>query len=277
MQQLMRTRLPGIRTGWSRRLALAGSGCLMLVAGACTAAPASDTSSPPALTSPCGATLLVGVRGSGESASQQMALGPTLFDIYTRIRRDNPHTAMSAFGLPYAANTISNATASDAATGLIRLLQSRARQCPGERLMVAGYSLGAQIVADAAQDPATTQLADHRAGIVILADPHFNPRDTATAAGTFDPATAEHRDGHRSPSPSLPRFTATVAASTRSASMATPGPARANTAATRYNRPARPPRPSKRRPDCDAQPADQGQESPPASTTTVAAFRPMGR
>jgi hypothetical protein len=46
--------------------------------------------------------------------------------------------------------------------------------------------LGAQIVADTAQIPGTAQVADHLAGVVILSDPHFNPHDTATAAGTFD-------------------------------------------------------------------------------------------
>jgi Cutinase len=168
------------------RFAFLASG-LMLLTGACTASPGSDTQPDPALTKRCATILFVGVRGSGESANQQMAMGSTLFELYNRIRRDNPHTDITGYGMPYAANTIGKANTSDASTRLSRLLNNRSRRCPGERLIVAGYSLGAQIVGDAAQNPATTRLADHLAGIVILSDPRFNPRDTATATGTFDP------------------------------------------------------------------------------------------
>lgn len=179
------------------------AGLLMLLASACTAAPASDTATGQALTGPCATILFVGARGSGESASQQMALGSTLFEIYSRIRQDNPHVDITGFGLPYAANSLSDATIGDASTQLRQLLRSEARRCPSERFMVVGYSLGARVVGDAMQVPEATAFVDQLAGVVIVSDPQFNPQDRATAAGTFD--------SHYGGTPPRPPFPAAIA------------------------------------------------------------------
>jgi hypothetical protein len=66
-------------------------------------------------------------------------------------------------------------------------LRERARRCPGERIVLAGYSAGAQIVGDALQRvPGRVITAERVIAVVLLADPEFNPADTPITAGTFD-------------------------------------------------------------------------------------------
>jgi hypothetical protein len=139
----------------------------------------------------CADLLLVGARGSGEDAP----LGTTLADLYQRLTARHPTLHSAAYGLPYAARTTSADTVADASTRLVTLVGQRRRQCPDEKLVLAGYSLGAEILGDALQTPG---LAPFDAA-TVLADPRFNPADTATAAGTFD--TRYRGDRPRPPYP----------------------------------------------------------------------------
>jgi hypothetical protein len=128
--------------------------------------------------------LFVGARGSGESSSSQLAMGTTVYPIYTGLRAANRR--ITGYGWPYNADRPTGAGLRHAAAGLDDFLRARARHCPGERVILAGYSDGAQVVGDALQSMALS--APVRRGLeaaVLLADPEFNPADTTTTAGTF--------------------------------------------------------------------------------------------
>jgi hypothetical protein len=53
--------------------------------------------------------------------------------------------------------------------------------------VLAGFSLGAEILGDTLQTPSISAGGLPLAAATVLADPRFNPADTATAGGTFEP------------------------------------------------------------------------------------------
>jgi alpha-beta hydrolase superfamily lysophospholipase len=151
--------------------------------------------------------LFVGVRGSGEDPSQQLAIGTTVYPVYAGVRSADPRVV--GYGWPYNAERPGITELRHAAAALDGFLNARARHCPTERIILAGYSAGAQIVGDALQGPALTAAARGRvAAAVLLADPEFNPTDRHTAAGTFDP--------RYSGAPRRPAFVAPLASRIRS-------------------------------------------------------------
>jgi hypothetical protein len=136
----------------------------------------------------CSGLLLIGVRGSGENPTLDHALGSTIGDLYHRLTTAHPSLHAAAYGLPYAAATTSSTTVIDASSRLVAIVVRRHRQCPGEHLVIAGFSLGAEIIGDALQNPILAGGVPPFSAAVVLADPRFNPADTATAAGTFNPS-----------------------------------------------------------------------------------------
>jgi pimeloyl-ACP methyl ester carboxylesterase len=153
----------------------------------------------------CSDVLLIGVRGTGESATQDHGLGPTIGGLYRLLSGNHPGLTTAVYGLPYASNTPDDSIVDDASARLADTAEHRHRQCPGERVVLAGYSLGAQITGDALQ---RTQLVGSRsyAAAVLFADPHFNPSDTQTAAGSYSPAY----HGDRGPRPPYPAAQASL-------------------------------------------------------------------
>lgn len=147
----------------------------------------SGTAGYPSPASGCQGALLIAARGSGESATEQLGMGSTLYQLYRQLRAGG---AVTGFGFPFAAHVSGQDAVLDASTRLADLVRQRARHCPSERLLLAGFSMGAEIVGDALQSPGFEHLGDHPAAAVVLADPRFNPRDQLTAAGTFDPRYA---------------------------------------------------------------------------------------
>ena len=147
----------------------------------------SGTTSYPSPASGCQRALFVAARGSGESATDQMGMGGTLYRLYGQLRTGG---AVTGFGFPFAAQVSGQDAVRDASARLADLVRQRASRCPGERLLLAGFSMGAEIVGDALQSHGLDHLGDHPAAAVLLADPRFNPRDRVTAAGTFDPGYA---------------------------------------------------------------------------------------
>jgi len=165
--------------------------------GLVTACAGSGTAGYPSPPTGCQRALLVAARGSGESATDRMGMGSTLYELYEQLRVGS---AVTGFGFPFAARVSGQDAVRDASTQLADLVRQRASRCPAERLLLAGFSMGAEIVGDALQSSRLDQRGDHPAAAVLLADPRFNPRDRATAAGTFDPGY----DGSSSPRPPYP-------------------------------------------------------------------------
>jgi hypothetical protein len=66
---------------------------------------------------------------------------------------------------------------------LIEEVGRRARSCPKEKIVVAGYSIGAEVLGNAL---ANDDMARRITAAALFADPWFNPKDPV-AAGTFDP------------------------------------------------------------------------------------------
>jgi hypothetical protein len=172
---------------------IAGLALVALVA-ACAWSGSASYPSPP---SGCQHALLVAARGSGESPTDQMGMGSTLYRLYGQLRAGG---AVTGFGFPFADHVSGQDAVRDASARLAVLVRQRASRCPGERLLLAGFSMGAEIVGDALQSPGLDRLGDHPAAAVVLADPSFNPRDRVTATGTFDSEYA----GSSSPRPLYP-------------------------------------------------------------------------
>lgn len=134
----------------------------------------------------CSSLLFLGVRGSGEDPSQELAMGTTVYPIYSALR--NSDRRVVGYGWPFDAIRPDIAQLARDATGLDNFLNGRARRCPAERIVLVGYSAGAAIVGDALQSATLAAPAEDRVtAAVLLADPEFNPADVRTAAGTFDP------------------------------------------------------------------------------------------
>ena len=134
----------------------------------------------------CSGLLFLGVRGSGEDPSQRLAMGTTVYPIYDALRRADRRLA--GYGWPFDAVRPDFAQLTRDAKALVHFLNRRSRQCPSERVVLAGYSAGALITGDALQSATLSAAARDRVdAAVLLADPEFNPADTRTAAGTFDP------------------------------------------------------------------------------------------
>jgi predicted esterase len=60
------------------------------------------------------------------------------------------------------------------------------RLCPGLKLVLAGYSQGAQVVGDVYSSLSASERVNV-IGVVLFGDPYFNPDDTAAAVGSYDP------------------------------------------------------------------------------------------
>jgi len=107
---------------------------------------------------------------------------------------------IAGYGRPYRGERPTLAQLRRYATGLDGFLDRRARQCPAERVVLAGCSAGAALVGDALHSTRLAAAArDRLVAAVLLADPEFNPADTRTAAGAFDP-----RYGGSPPRPAFP-------------------------------------------------------------------------
>jgi hypothetical protein len=175
------TRPPG--TGRYAERALACGLLLLTLAAGC----ASGGQQPGASLPRCTGVLLIGVRGSGESPALDHGLGATLAGLYRQLAAGRPASQSGAYGLPYAERSTGAAVVIEASTRLAAIIARRHHQCPGEHLILAGYSLGAAILGDALQDPRLATGPPPFTAAILLADPRFNPTDTAAATGTFDP------------------------------------------------------------------------------------------
>ena len=76
----------------------------------------------------------------------------------------------------------------DGKAALRQVINTEARVCPRVKLVLVGYSQGAQVVADVYQRDLTATERSRIAGVVVFGDPYFNPGDSKPDVGSFDPS-----------------------------------------------------------------------------------------
>lgn len=78
------------------------------------------------------------------------------------------------------------ASVNDGKRMLLQEISDEERLCPNIKLVLVGYSQGAQVVGDVYQRNLTSEQRSRIAGVVLFGDPYFNPVDPA-AEGSYDP------------------------------------------------------------------------------------------
>ena len=79
-----------------------------------------------------------------------MGMGGTLYRLYGQLRAIS---AVTACGFPFADHVSGQDAVRDASARPADLVRQRASRCPGERLLLAGFSMGAEIVGNALAKP----------------------------------------------------------------------------------------------------------------------------
>ena len=76
----------------------------------------------------------------------------------------------------------------DGTAALHKTIDDEERICgSSEKLVLVGYSQGAQVVGDVYERDLTSAARKQVAGVVVFGDPYFNPRDSAADRKGFDP------------------------------------------------------------------------------------------
>jgi hypothetical protein len=75
----------------------------------------------------------------------------------------------------------------DGKKALEQTVSDEERICPKIKLVLVGYSQGAQVVGDVYQRNLTSQQRSRIVGVVLFGDPYFNPNDNAADESSFDP------------------------------------------------------------------------------------------
>lgn len=136
----------------------------------------------------CAPAKLIGVRGSGDETDPRQ-LGVLVGPLYDGLAARLPQPSLLAYyGLPYPASAIAGVTLAafndtylaSKNTGrdqLRRYLRTETAVCPREKLVIVGYSQGAQVVADAFSKKAGKLPARVRRQVVaieLFGDPTFS-------------------------------------------------------------------------------------------------------
>ena len=179
--------------------------CASLVTAPAAQARAFSTATDAVTVGPCTSVQFIGVRGSGENPPESSAdnLGRLLGPVTTLAAGLAPlDVTTSAYGLPYPAVNLApgdvtggyDQSVAEGDALLKAYIEAAVAQCPAMKLVVLGYSQGAQVLDDVlpqsplVPDPLvtiTSDAAEHIAAIVRFGDPLFNP-DAPGSYGTFD-------------------------------------------------------------------------------------------
>ena len=161
--------------------------------------PAVTSSIAPASAATCiyPSVMFLGVRGSGETASDGngTGLGNTVYDTWLKFSQQVPSAGMRAIDYPaigvnfwdpsaYAVNYVNSVAAGKSA--LVSYLTLINTSCPSTTFVLAGYSQGAQVVADVLQQMGGTAAAKI-VGVALFGDPRFRGSQSATDRGTYSP------------------------------------------------------------------------------------------
>lgn len=157
--------------------------------------PTSASASPP----DCGDILFVGVNGSGQDPDRGM--GAEVRAAYDAIKLQAPSREITPYVLPYEAAPVTTllkprkglaeyfASLIGGATNLTTFVFDRTRACPGETLILAGYSQGAMVIHRVLQAVGTI-VTDKIAGAILIADGDKVPFDNVTQYGSASNSTS---------------------------------------------------------------------------------------
>ena len=171
----------------------------MLVVLAATAAGTLPVHAAAAVTvGPCTDVQIVGLRGSGEPLTDTtLDMGTLIGEIAVRIISRAPHgTTVSTYGIPYpAAGAITVVTDTywnsvfEGSTELTAYLKAGISACPNTRLVVAGYSQGAQAIDYGVRLRPSVDLRPHRRTGTVRR-PTVQSGGTTTSAASTTATTA---------------------------------------------------------------------------------------
>jgi len=177
------------RSRWALRLAAIGAVGALAAVGF-TAGTASGVAAP---TSPCAAAHVLAARGSTEAPGDGV-IGALVTLIQAGVSSTVSTSAVNypALLAPYDTSS----TAGDTATK--NQLTAQVQQCPNQKIVLVGYSQGAQIIGDAlgggggvtglgpASAPVSAAIASHVVAVIQFGDPRHLPNqsfDKGTALG----------------------------------------------------------------------------------------------
>jgi cutinase len=210
--------------GLVRSAVALGSGFLMMSAATTGAAVASaDVTSPAPLAalSQCAPVTFYGVKGSGENSASS-PMGESITAVAKFLRNDLLGTVrMTTVPVSYPAVSVFDAIDDGLLNGvnyptsrahgvlaLGGLLAGQIKKCPSTRLVLAGFSQGADVIGAYLDGKVPSGVRKQIAGVALLGDPRFNPHDAKVDAGSFNPKFGpllgkfpvppnKHREGSR--------------------------------------------------------------------------------
>ncbi|KAK7053528.1 cutinase [Favolaschia claudopus] len=146
-----------------------------------TAAAAAD-STENQLSGPCRAVTFIFARGTGEDGNVGARIGPPLIaDLRAALGTNN----LAAQGVDYSASVLGYLEGGDP-TGtktMATLINTAATQCPSTKIVIGGYSQGAQLTHKAAAMLSASVTA-RIAAVVMFGDPQHVGRSTSPPVGT---------------------------------------------------------------------------------------------
>lgn len=189
-------------------MVVSGTALTALTAPSAQADDGWDSAEPPASTKAdtqdCAQVLFVGARGSGESAPYGNTIGPLETELASRTQQARPDLQLAQVYLDYPAVTLDDMSATDVENMVLpnssgdtaaytdsvdagvaeleRLATAEKQRCPSEKLLVAGFSQGAEVVTRAL---ASGQLDDNLMMAILLGNPlHFDGQNISELDGT---------------------------------------------------------------------------------------------
>jgi hypothetical protein len=141
--------------------------------------------------------LVIGARGSGEKPNRDP--GHTVRSFIQKLEHIAGHGAIGSEGLEYQAVGILDwkllaagintkaleyeVSVTGGVASLIKAVIERADRCETQKLVLSGYSQGAEVVRKAL--PYLKKVADHVGAVVLFGDPQFDPHTWAEKGGTY--------------------------------------------------------------------------------------------
>ncbi|KAJ7752625.1 cutinase-domain-containing protein [Mycena metata] len=141
------------------------------------------------LSGPCRLVTFIFARGTDEDGNVGTIVGPPLIaDLRAALGVDG----IAAQGVDYDASILGylEGGSPSGITTMVGLINTAASQCPATKIVIGGYSQGAQLVHKAALQLSATVTA-RIAAVVMFGDPERVGKTTPPAVGTVNPAIVD--------------------------------------------------------------------------------------
>jgi hypothetical protein len=159
---------------------------------------------PPTASTGCPAYRIIDSRGSGEAAGATSPPGASFAKEFARLhqggriaRSANPYPAVGLWGsVREVINLVGaglgigplgayHASVEDGEKWLAAAIANEIANCPRTRLLLTGYSQGAQVTADVYQRHLSALERTHILGVALFGDPYFDPADATADRSTY--------------------------------------------------------------------------------------------